>query len=112
MPQAVYAWQLRSPPQKQFEGLPAINFSQQVPADYFIVFGTYKVQVDLFSYSFLKSQGLDYQIIKVLDVYWEEPTRPEIMICTFQTYKNFDSRSQAVYVYRLVSAESKVAKAS
>ena len=105
-PQAVYAWQLRSPPQKQFEGLPAINFSQRVPADYFIVYGTYKVQVDRIV-SFLKSQGWDYQVIKVLDVYWEEPTRPEIMIRTFQTYKNFDSRSQGVYVYRLVSCKQR-----
>jgi hypothetical protein len=101
-PQPVYAWQLKSPPQKQFAALPPIHFAGQIPTDYFIVFGPFKEEVDRFI-NFLKSQALDYQFIEVLDVYWADQTRPEIMLRTFRTTKDFDRRSEAVYVYRRVT---------
>ena len=105
-PQAVYAWQLKSPPQKQFEGLSAIHFAQAVPVDYFIVFGAYNAQMGRII-SMLKSQGFDYQLVKILDVYGEETTRPEIMLRLFRTIENYSRRLEAVYVYRLVARPSR-----
>ncbi len=103
-PDPIYAWQLKSPPQKQFEALPPIHFIGQTPPDYFIVFGPYKGVVEK-NINTLKSQALDYQLIKVLDVYWADKTRPEITLRTFRTIKDFDRRLKAVYVYRRVKPQ-------
>ncbi len=103
-PQAVYAWQLNDPPQQQFAALPPIHFCARIPVDYFIVFGDYKEKVDKVIPS-LKNRGWDYRLIKVLDVYWFDKTRPEIMLRTFRTIKDFDRQFEAVYVYRRVKPQ-------
>ncbi len=104
VPRVVYAWQLDNPPQEQFAALPPIHFVGRIPPDYFIMFGFYKEQRDNIFLT-LKNQGMDYQFIQVLDVYWEDPTRPEIMFHPFRTIKDYDRRSAAVYVYRHVKAQ-------
>jgi hypothetical protein len=101
-PQPVYAWQLQLPPQKQFAALPPIHFNGLILTDYFIAFGPYKGQVDGII-EILKSKGINYQLIEILDVYWLDRTRPEIIMRIFHTIKDFDHRLRAVYVYRRVT---------
>ncbi len=103
-PQPVYAWQLRSPPQKQFAALPPIHFIGQIPADYFIVFGPFKEEVDKVISS-LNSRGLYYQLIEVFDIYFGDRTRPEIILRSFSTKKDFNRQLEAVYVYRRVNPQ-------
>jgi hypothetical protein len=103
-PQPVYAWQLKNPPQKQFEALPKIHFIGWMPTDYFIAFGPYKEEVDRVIFS-MKNRGLVYELIKVLDVDWNDRTRPEIILRDFHTIKDFDRRLNAVYVYRRVTPQ-------
>jgi hypothetical protein len=59
--------------------------------------------VDGFIDSLKSRQALEYQLIQVLDVFWLDRTRPEMMLRNFRTIKNFDRRSEAVYVYRRVT---------
>jgi hypothetical protein len=102
-PQPVYAWQLKYPPQKQFASLPPIHFAGQIAPDYIVVFGFYKEQMDRFIDSLKREHALDYRLIKVLDIFWADQTRPEILLRSFHTIKNFDRRTEAVYVYRRVN---------
>jgi hypothetical protein len=102
-PQPVYAWQLKNPPQKEFASLPPIHFVGRIPPDYFMAFGPYKEEADNVI-SLLKNRGLNYQLVKVLDIYWDDRTRPEIILRNFRTVNDFNPRSEAVYVYRHVPA--------
>ena len=103
-PQPVYAWQLNYPPQKQFAALPPIHFAYRIPADYFIAFGPFREGVDGIIYS-LKSRGLYYQLVKVFDAYWDDRTRPEIILRNFRTNNDFDRRLEAIYLYRRVTPQ-------
>ncbi len=98
-PQPVYAWQLKYPPEEQFAFMSPIHFLGQIPSDYFIIFGPVKVEVEeLIKY--LKSRGADYRLEHVLDIYWDDMTRPEIYWHSFPPIEDFDRQLKAVYVYR------------
>jgi hypothetical protein len=101
-PQPIYAWQLNSPPEQQFAALPPIHFLGRIPSDYFIAFGPSKRIVEGIIEA-LKSEGIYYQHIEILDVFWDDLTRPEIILRNFSTKKDFDHRLEAVYAYRRVT---------
>jgi hypothetical protein len=103
-PQPVYAWQLKYPPQQQFAALPPIHFLGRVAPAYFIAFGPYRGEVERAIYS-LKSRGLYYQLVKVFDTYWDDRTRPEIILRNFHTIETFDRRLEDVYIYRRVDQQ-------
>jgi hypothetical protein len=102
-PDPIYAWHLKYPPKGQFESLPPIHFfSTLPPPDYFVAFGPQKESIDKLIIS-MKDQGVDYNLIEVLDIYWKDYTRPEIFWRSFRPIKNFDRQTEAVYVYRRVT---------
>jgi hypothetical protein len=94
-PKAVYAWQLRYPPEPQFKGLDPIHFAGLIPPDYIIAFG-----------KTVETAGIKYQRIATLDTYWEELYGPELIWRTFQPITEFDRKSQAIYIYQRVPPRS------
>jgi hypothetical protein len=101
-PHPIYAWHLNYPPKEQFAALPSIHFIYRDFPDYFIVFGLFKKNAEQVI-NFLKSKGVEYRLIKVLDIYWDDLTRPEIFWRSFHPTENFNYDLEAVYVYRCVT---------
>jgi hypothetical protein len=99
-PKPVYAWQLEYPPQEQFASLPLIHFRAQVAPKYFIIFGPLQMSIEMIIHNF-SLQGLDYKVIKRLDIYWADETRPEITLRSFHSKKDYNPQTEAVYVLRL-----------
>jgi 4-amino-4-deoxy-L-arabinose transferase-like glycosyltransferase len=91
---AVYAWQLRYPPEPQFTGLDPIHFYGVVPPDYVIAFGPVIRDVT----EFLRARGMNYRQIETLDVYWKDLYRPELIWRNFKPVSDFDRDLQAVYI--------------
>jgi hypothetical protein len=100
-PHPLYAWHLSYPPKEQFAALPLIHFLGHGLPDYFIFFGPLKKRGEK-KLDYLKSIGVEYKLIKVLDIYWDDKTRPEIFWRSFHPIENFDRDLDAVYVYRRV----------
>ena len=102
-PQPLYAWHLVYPPQKQFESLPLIHFfSTRPPPDYLIIFGPQKAYYDDKLIKIMKDQGIDYHLVEVLDIYWQDLTRPEILMRSFRPVEKFYRQVDAVYVFQHV----------
>ncbi|MGA2796142.1 MAG: hypothetical protein ABSE63_01055 [Thermoguttaceae bacterium] len=101
-PHPIYAWHLRYPPEEQFASLPSIHFFGQGLPDYFIFFGPFKKKGET-TINSLKSIGVEYNLIKVLDIYWDDLTRPEIFWRAFQPKEKFNRDYEAVYIYRHVT---------
>jgi hypothetical protein len=101
-PHPIYAWHLSYPPKEQFAALPSIHFLGQDFPDYFIFFGPFKKQGEK-KINIMKSIGVEYHLIKVLDIYYLDLIRPEIFWRSFQPIEKFDHDLDAVYVYRRVT---------
>ncbi|MGA2798457.1 MAG: hypothetical protein ABSE63_12820, partial [Thermoguttaceae bacterium] len=102
-PDPIYAWHLTYPPKGQFESLPLIHFSLiEFPPDYFIVFGPNKEYINKLI-KIMEARGTDYRVIEVLDIFWQDMTRPEIFWRSFRPIEDFDRQSDAVYVYRRIT---------
>lgn len=96
-PKAIYAWQLSYPPAPQFKELPEIHFFGRVPPDYIIAFGP--VVGDLVK-SFRPPPGVTYDLADVLDVFWKDLYRPEIMWRSFVPIPADKDRGTAVYIFK------------
>ena len=98
-PRPVYAWHLSYPPQEQFAFLPPIHFFRQELPDYFVVFGPAKLEVEKLIKT-MEGGGIEYRLAQVLDVYWDDQTRPEIFWRSFRPTNQFRRECEAVYIYR------------
>jgi len=96
-PKAVYAWQLRWPPDEQFRGLPEIHFMGRVPPDYVIAFGPVFRPLEA-----MLSVGGRYVPVATLDVYWRDDTRPELFWHAFRPVTRFDRATEGIYIFRRV----------
>jgi hypothetical protein len=100
-PQAVYAWQLRlqQKDEEQFKNLPDIHFQGLVPPDFIVAFGPSVVQIRLLA-SQWSLQGINYQEVTRLLIFWKDLYRPELFWRTFKTIENFDSNTEAIYIFK------------
>jgi len=98
-PKALYAWQLDSKKEGQFEDLPDIHFVEKIPPEYVIAFGP---QVGLVFQSFkrLKKRGVHYDKIEQIDLYWYDLIRPELFWHSFREIKDFSRNTQAIYIFK------------
>jgi hypothetical protein len=100
-PDPVYAWHLSYPPKAQFANLPPIHFIGQIPPDYIIFFGrTSMTQDDASLLRGMRDKGIEYRLVKALDIYWMDLTRPEILGRSFKPIEKFDRNTEGVYIYR------------
>ena len=96
-----YAWQLLWPPEPQFVGMSKINFLGQIPVDYFIAFGPGKKNAEAFMKSLNASAG-HYELETTLNIDADDHIRPEMYSHLFKPVPNFDTKNEAVYIYRRV----------
>jgi hypothetical protein len=103
-PQAIYAWQLTYPPERQFVGLGTIHFFGIEPPDYLIAFGPYIGGVlDVIRSG--RKLGYYYKRVATIGEYWIPEHLPELIDHKFKDFTNFDRRIQAIYIYKRVSAD-------
>jgi hypothetical protein len=107
-PRAVYAWQLDDSAPKQFSHLPAIHFMWRSSPDYFIVFGPRAEAILKDVLPRLAAQGTRYRREAVLDVYFDDGIRPELLAHRFKPITKFDKTTDAVFIYRRISTSSQV----
>ncbi|MEQ1918874.1 MAG: hypothetical protein ABL955_06710 [Elusimicrobiota bacterium] len=102
-PKAVYAWQLTSPAQAQFEQLPLIHFRGRVPPDYAVVFGpgAETVLKDLNAWQGSKAR---YARVATLDIFWRDLYRPELFWRSFGPVTGYDQNSQAISVLQRIQS--------
>ena len=106
-PDPVYAWHLTYPPKDQFANMPLIHFRGQIPPDYIIVFGRrFMNRNDMSLLYGLRDKGIEYRLVKALDIYWMDLTRPEIFWRSFKPIENFDRNKEGVYIYRHIKGLS------
>lgn len=98
-PRAVYGWQLPRPPLGQFAALPPIFFEKSVPPDYVVAFGpSAKVAEQVLD----ELEGVSYQPVALLDVYWKDYYRPEIFWRTFEAIRGFDPERLGIHVFQRI----------
>jgi len=98
-PNAIYAWQLRYPPQEQFKDLAEIHFRGRVAPDTIIVFGP-RVGPLRKVLKQWENGGHRYTQVATIDTYWDDGTRPELFWHTFGPVSDFDRNTEAVFVFR------------
>ncbi len=103
-PKAIYAWQLRYPPEPQFKGLLAIHFLGLEPPDYMIAFGPYIGGVERVIESG-RNLGYAYQKVATIDEYWVSEHLPSLIMHKFSDRKHFDPSFEAIYIFKRVPAE-------
>jgi hypothetical protein len=96
-PKAVYAWQLKWPPEPQFKDLPAIHFQGRVPPNYIIAFGPVVQQVRQMIAGW---QNSGYQQIATIDCFWHDEFRPELFWRSFKTRTGHNPDTDIIYVFK------------
>lgn len=98
-PKAVYAWQLKWPPEEQFKDLPRIQFFGQEPPDYIIAFGpvVHKLERAIRDW---KRPDLSYQKIATIDYFWKDLYRPELFWRQSIPISNYSRESEAIYIFK------------
>ncbi|MDD5348592.1 MAG: hypothetical protein PHQ12_00145, partial [Chthoniobacteraceae bacterium] len=98
-PRAVYGWQLPRPPLGQFASVPPIFFEKTVPPDYVVAFGP---DVNVAMQVLNEFDGVSYEPVALLDVYYRDLYRPEILWRCFEAVRNFDPHRDGVFVLKRI----------
>jgi hypothetical protein len=86
--------------------LSSVLFIEENFPDWFIMFGMHLEALKLLDYfSRPHKQGdkniqFNYHLVNLLDVYWQDMSRPELPWHNFGPKRDFDRRSEAVYIFR------------
>jgi len=96
-PQPTYVWQLSDPPKPDYTTLAKIYFKGRVPPDYLIAFGPYVAEIEQWR-SHFQQQGVRYESVATIPVYYKEMFRPELIWRSFITIQ--PAAGERVYVYR------------
>jgi hypothetical protein len=95
-PRAVYAWQFEEPVEPQFRGLDPIHYRGRVPPDYILAFGSVRGEVGPLHHPI---DWARYRRVAVLDVFWRDVYRPELLARTFRPIADFDRDTEAIYIF-------------
>ncbi len=106
-PQAVYAWQLKWPPEEQFKQLSWIHFLGQVPPDFILSFGPQAAVLDVIN-QYRTKANIVYAPASHVDIYYEEATRPELMWRSFKPVTGYNPGAQAIFIWRRPGAKQKL----
>ena len=100
-PKATYAWQLQSPVDPQFRGLPAIHFFGEVPPDYMVSFGPYVDDTRQIIEQGRKL-GFLYEPVATIEQYWGTVHRPGLLSHHFKSVTDFDRDKDVIHVFHRV----------
>ncbi|MEI6561282.1 MAG: glycosyltransferase family 39 protein [Verrucomicrobiota bacterium] len=103
-PQAVYAWQLQMPPKGQFTQMPLIHFQGLMQPDYIIVFGPTVRQIRNLIQQWNDQHIAFYRQEAVLDFFWKDLYRPELLARTFEAIDTFNPNTEAIYIFKRIRA--------
>ncbi len=99
---ALYAWQLKYPPEEQFKSMPKIHFEMRVAPQYIIEFGP-RLRKDLkVIEAWAKRGGPKYKIVHTVPLYWYDLTRPELFMHAFEEVTNFDRNFEGVVILKRI----------
>jgi hypothetical protein len=104
-PHPLYAWQLRWPPEEQFQGMPLIHFQGMLPPDYIIVFGP--MGLAQLKQAPMRYKGrVHYEREATIDCYWFPGYRPEVYGRHFRPRTNYDRQVEVIQVLRRTQPET------
>jgi len=93
-PQAIYAWQFRDPPPRDFAHVDPIHIQGRIKPDYIIAFGPIILEL-------AKSPlAQDYHLVEVLPYYWQDLYRPELFWRTFRPVQYDKHAWQEIYILK------------
>ncbi|MFA5260130.1 MAG: hypothetical protein WC450_02755 [Candidatus Omnitrophota bacterium] len=99
-PHAVYAWQLAGDdPDQQFQNLPDIHFRGRSFPDYIIAFGPSVIDVS----GLLDTrdvQGVRYNAVEHLNIYWADLSRPELFWHSFLLPQGYNPDTESIVIYK------------
>ncbi len=101
-PRAIYAWQFEAPPSPQFENLPLIHFRAIELPDFVVLFGPAARELAP-GFESPDDTTYRYEHTAVLDTYWEQMFRPELLWHTFRPIPVRDPANEAIHVFRRVT---------
>jgi hypothetical protein len=103
-PNALYAWQLSSPPRPDFAGLPPIHFAGRVAPDFIVALGPEARREIGAIASQAALSDFHYELAATIPVYWKDMYRPELYWRNFETTTKFDPDREGVFIFRKVGA--------
>ncbi|XHR28595.1 MAG: ArnT family glycosyltransferase [Chthoniobacteraceae bacterium] len=97
VPQVTYAWVLEAQPRGQFASVPGLYFVKKTAPDYVLAFGpvikdTMAVLDEL--------PGVFYEPVTVLNVFWRDLYRPELLWRLFDPVTNFDPEINGIQLLK------------
>lgn len=96
-PHVVYGWQLSASAAAHFASLPPILVEKKLPPDYVIAFGpAYPNAMQVLD----GFQDVFYEPVALLDVFWKDLYRPEILWRCFEAVRNFDPQYHGIYILK------------
>jgi 4-amino-4-deoxy-L-arabinose transferase-like glycosyltransferase len=98
-PRATYAWQIKSPGRDpQLQNLAPIHYFGQGAPDLVILFGLHDPAI----MDALRSAagGKDYTLVDRLNCFWVPLQRPELFFHSFTPITDFNTNSEAIFVFR------------
>jgi hypothetical protein len=104
-PQATYVWQLSEPPKPDYAKLSSVYFKGRVAPDYVIEFGPYTAEAEA-CLADLKQQGVGYESVATVPVYFKEMFRPELIWRSFETIQ--PTAGEQVYIFRRITSSAEI----
>ncbi len=102
-PEAMYAWQLKDPPEERFKSLPPIHFFGRVPPDYVVILGPNAEHARPALEQLAERGGATYyRPLHRVDLYWYDFIRPEIPSHAFEKVTDFDPTTEGVVILQPV----------
>ncbi len=106
-PEPIYAWQLPSSAHAQYPNLPAIHFLGDSAPDFIVVFGP---QMKWVNEKLSKISAPRYERVAMIDVYWRDAHRPELLLHRFKSITDFKRSDEAVYVLKRTTPTQKLSE--
>lgn len=102
-PAPLYAWQIEKDI-AQFKDLPRIHFKGEEVPDYIIAFGIYVYQAKQIMQDY-SSRGINFRLVKQINLYWYDLTRPELFWHTFKHIRQFSKEEEGVYIFKRIGSD-------
>ena len=101
-PKALYAWQLKWPPEEQFKGLAEIHFEGRVKPDYIIAFGPNVRKAVPYVQPRRDGSQAEYRFVHHIPLYYYDLSRPELFWHAFKKVTDFNPRGEGVFIFERV----------
>jgi hypothetical protein len=98
-PHAVYAWQIKPPPEGDFKDLPIIHFFGEGAPEYILSYGP-SAKVESVVNAYREQKQINYVLVAKLDTTWDERIRPELFWHRFKPLSASERPQQVIYIWK------------